>query len=50
MEEESFSARAKTRLREPLVPGALELSLSGHHPKGGSPYRFTGRGKADPAD
>ncbi|WP_103530307.1 hypothetical protein [Streptomyces sp. SM11] len=47
MEEDSFSVRAKMRLRDPLTPRALELSLSGHNPKGGSLYRFSGRGKAD---
>ncbi|WP_030579544.1 hypothetical protein [Streptomyces anulatus] len=47
MEEESLSVRAKIRLRDPLTPRALELSVSGHNPKGGSLYRFSGRGKAD---
>ncbi|MFJ6613124.1 hypothetical protein ACIQPT_22920 [Streptomyces sp. NPDC091289] len=47
MEDESFAVRAKIRLRDPLKPRALELSLSGHNPKGGSLYRFSGRGKAD---
>lgn len=47
MEEESFSVRAKIRLRDPLTPRVLELSLSGHNPKGGSLYRFSGHGKAD---
>lgn len=49
LEEDSFSVRTKIRLREPLAPGILEFSLSGHRPKGGSLYRFSGRGKADPA-
>ncbi|MFI1930375.1 hypothetical protein [Streptomyces sp. NPDC020330] len=49
LEETSFSVRARVRLRDPLTPGALELSLSGHNPQGGSLYRFSGRGKADPA-
>ncbi|MEI5035602.1 hypothetical protein RB201_32050 [Streptomyces sp. S1A(2023)] len=49
LEETSFSVRARIRLREPRTPGALELSLSGHNPEGGSLYRFSGRGKADPA-
>jgi hypothetical protein len=47
MEEDSFSVRARMRLHDPLTPRALELSLSGHNPKGGSLYRFSGRGKAD---
>jgi hypothetical protein len=47
MEEDSFSFRARMRLHDPLTPRALELSLSGHNPKGGSLYRFSGRGKAD---
>ncbi|MDG9681732.1 hypothetical protein QC334_03080 [Streptomyces sp. DH18] len=49
LEDASLSVRTKIRLREPLVPGALEVSLSGHNPKGGSLYRFSGRGRADPA-
>ncbi|MFH9297464.1 hypothetical protein [Streptomyces sp. NPDC017520] len=49
LEEASFSVRTKIRLREPLTPGALELSLSGHNPRGGSLYRLSGRGRADPA-
>ncbi|MFI0931358.1 hypothetical protein ACH4RG_06405 [Streptomyces sp. NPDC021019] len=49
LEEASFSVRTRIRLREPLTPGALELSLSGHNPQGGSLYRFSARGKADPA-
>ncbi|MFE6697271.1 hypothetical protein [Streptomyces sp. NPDC057718] len=47
MEDASFSVRTKIRLRDPLTPRALELSLSGHNPKGGSLYRVSGRGKAD---
>lgn len=47
MEEDSFSVRARIRLRDPLTPRALEVSLSGHNPKGGSLYRFSGRGTAD---
>lgn len=46
--EEGMSLRVRVRLREPRTPGALDLSLDGHHPKGGSLYRFSGRGKADP--
>ncbi|MFI1222714.1 MULTISPECIES: hypothetical protein [unclassified Streptomyces] len=49
LEEATFSVRTKIRLRDPIAPGALELSLSGHQPEGGWLYRFSGRGRADPA-
>ncbi|MFB7232590.1 hypothetical protein ACFCY9_33170 [Streptomyces fimicarius] len=45
--EEGMSMRVRIRLREPRTPRALELSLDGHNPQGGSLYRFSGRGKAD---
>ncbi|MFF3529084.1 hypothetical protein ACFYX5_20660 [Streptomyces rubiginosohelvolus] len=35
------------RLSGPRRPRAVELSLAGHQPGGGSLYRFSGRGKAD---
>ncbi len=47
LEEASLSVRMRIRLRDPLAPGALELSLSGHHPQGGSLHRISGRGRAD---
>lgn len=47
MEESGLSVRTRVRLREPLAPRALEVSLDGHNPSGGSLYRFSGRGKAD---
>ncbi|MFE9696923.1 hypothetical protein [Streptomyces sp. NPDC006270] len=47
LEEAPLSVRMRIRLREPSAPRALELSLSGHNPRGGSLYRFSGRGKAD---
>lgn len=47
LEEASLSVRMKMRLRDPLAPRALELSLSGRHPQGGSLYRISGRGRAD---
>ncbi|MFD8616662.1 hypothetical protein [Streptomyces sp. DSS69] len=45
--EEGMSMRVGVRLREPRTPRALEVSLDGHNPQGGSLYRFSGRGKAD---
>ncbi|MEU0161378.1 hypothetical protein ABZ154_21705 [Streptomyces sp. NPDC006261] len=45
--EESMSVRVGVRVREPRTPRALEVSLDGHNPKGGSLYRFSGRAKAD---
>ncbi|MBT2424603.1 hypothetical protein J7F02_02475 [Streptomyces sp. ISL-112] len=45
--EEGMSVRVGVRLREPRTPKALEVSLDGHNPKGGSLYRFSGRAKAD---
>ncbi|MFJ9524181.1 hypothetical protein [Streptomyces cyaneofuscatus] len=45
--EEGMSLRVGVRLREPRTPKALEVSLDGHNPKGGSLYRFSGRAKAD---
>ncbi|WP_326684688.1 hypothetical protein OHB31_22920 [Streptomyces microflavus] len=47
MAEESLSVRVGVRLREPRTPRALEVSLDGHNPKGGSLYRFSGRARAD---
>ncbi|XMN06876.1 hypothetical protein ACK8N7_12885 [Streptomyces griseobrunneus] len=48
MAEESMVVRVGVRLREPRTPRALEVSLDGHNPKGGSLYRFSGRARADP--
>ncbi|OCC07563.1 hypothetical protein [Streptomyces sp. PTY087I2] len=45
--EDGMSLKVGVRLREPRRPRAVELSLSGHKPGGGSLYRFSGRGKAD---
>ncbi|ALU95773.1 hypothetical protein WQO_22110 [Streptomyces globisporus C-1027] len=45
--EEGMSLKLGLRLSEPRRPRAVELSLSGHQPGGGSLYRFSGRGKAD---
>ncbi|MFF2540631.1 hypothetical protein [Streptomyces cyaneofuscatus] len=45
--EEGMSLRVGVRLREPRTPKALEVSLDGHNPAGGSLYRFSGRAKAD---
>ncbi|MFC9033819.1 hypothetical protein [Streptomyces arboris] len=45
--EEGMSMRVGVRLREPRTPKALEVSLDGHNPQGGSLYRFSGRAKAD---
>ncbi|NEB39809.1 hypothetical protein [Streptomyces sp. SID14515] len=45
--EEGMSMRVGVRLREPRAPKALEVSLDGHNPQGGSLYRFSGRAKAD---
>ncbi|MET7584343.1 hypothetical protein ACFV2I_05105 [Streptomyces microflavus] len=47
MSEESLAVRVGVRLREPRTPRALEVSLDGHNPKGGSLYRFSGRAGAD---
>ncbi|MEV4877951.1 hypothetical protein [Streptomyces cyaneofuscatus] len=47
MAEESMSMRVGVRVREPRTPKALEVSLDGHNPKGGSLYRFSGHAKAD---
>ncbi|WNF29076.1 hypothetical protein RI138_20840 [Streptomyces sp. C11-1] len=47
MAEEDMSVRLGVRVREPLRPRAVEVSLAGHQPKGGSLYRFSGRAKAD---
>ncbi|SBV02307.1 hypothetical protein YW5DRAFT_06983 [Streptomyces sp. Ncost-T6T-1] len=47
VEEDGMSLKVGVRLREPRRPRAVELSLSGHKPGGGSLYRFSGRGKAD---
>lgn len=45
--EEGMSLRVGVRLREPRTPKALEVSLDGHNPQGGSLYRFSGRARAD---
>ncbi|MFF8442937.1 hypothetical protein ACF07U_19000 [Streptomyces californicus] len=45
--EDGLALRLKVRLSEPRRPRALDLSLSGHRPDGGSLYRFSGRGAAD---
>ncbi|MEU1798288.1 hypothetical protein [Streptomyces californicus] len=45
--EDGLALRLKVRLSEPRRPRALDLSLSGHRPAGGSLYRFSGRGAAD---
>ncbi|MFI9188129.1 hypothetical protein ACIG0A_02355 [Streptomyces californicus] len=45
--EDDVALRVKVRLNEPRRPRALDLSLSGHRPAGGSLYRFSGRGTAD---
>ncbi|MET8728240.1 hypothetical protein ABZV81_13830 [Streptomyces parvus] len=47
VEEDGMSLKVGLRLSEPHRPRAVELSLSGHKPGGGSLYRFSGRGKAD---
>ncbi|WP_432024692.1 hypothetical protein [Streptomyces parvus] len=47
VEEDGMSLKMGLRLSEPRRPRAVELSLSGHKPGGGSLYRFSGRGKAD---
>ncbi|MEW2067417.1 hypothetical protein [Streptomyces sp. NPDC007346] len=47
MAEEGMALRVGVRLRDPRAPRALEVSLDGHNPKGGSLYRFSGRAKAD---
>ncbi|SCF78330.1 hypothetical protein [Streptomyces sp. Cmuel-A718b] len=47
VEEDGMSLKVGLRLSEPRRPRAVELSLSGHKPGGGSLYRFSGRGKAD---
>ncbi|MGW6588890.1 hypothetical protein [Streptomyces globisporus] len=45
--EDGLSLKVGLRLSEPRRPRAVELSLSGHQPGGGSLYRFSGRAKAD---
>ncbi|WP_097971320.1 hypothetical protein [Streptomyces sp. gb14] len=45
--EEGMSLKLGLRLSGPRRPRAVELSLAGHQPGGGSLYRFSGRGKAD---
>ncbi|NED00380.1 hypothetical protein G3I55_01695 [Streptomyces sp. SID6648] len=45
--EDGMSLKLGLRLSEPRRLRAVELSLSGHQPGGGSLYRFSGRGKAD---
>ncbi|MFB7967415.1 hypothetical protein [Streptomyces rubiginosohelvolus] len=45
--EEAMSLKLGLRLSGPRRPRAVELSLAGHQPGGGSLYRFSGRGKAD---
>ncbi|MFI2116946.1 hypothetical protein ACH489_20985 [Streptomyces rubiginosohelvolus] len=45
--EDGMSLKLGLRLSEPRRPRAVELTLSGHQPGGGSLYRFSGRGKAD---
>ncbi|KAB2588552.1 hypothetical protein [Streptomyces arboris] len=47
MTEEAMSLRVGVRVREPRTPKALEVSLDGHNPEGGSLYRFSGRAKVD---
>ncbi|MEV8448052.1 hypothetical protein [Streptomyces parvus] len=47
VEEDGMSLKVGLRLSEPRRPRAVELSLSGHKPGGGSLYRFSGHGKAD---
>ncbi|MFD0420217.1 hypothetical protein [Streptomyces parvus] len=47
VEEDGMSLKVGLRLSEPRRLRAVELSLSGHKPGGGSLYRFSGRGKAD---
>ncbi|WGP12231.1 hypothetical protein [Streptomyces sp. SH5] len=47
VEEDGVSLKVGLRLSEPRRPRAVELSLAGHKPGGGSLYRFSGRGKAD---
>ncbi|MFI0872854.1 hypothetical protein ACH4TM_00345 [Streptomyces parvus] len=47
VEEDGMSLKVGLRLSEPRRPRAVELSLSGQKPGGGSLYRFSGRGKAD---
>ncbi|MEU7329539.1 hypothetical protein [Streptomyces parvus] len=47
VEEDAMSLKVGLRLSEPRRPRAVELSLSGDKPGGGSLYRFSGRGKAD---
>ncbi|MFI1185549.1 hypothetical protein [Streptomyces californicus] len=45
--EDDMALRVKVRLSRPRRPRALDLSLSGHRPGGGSLHRFSGRGTAD---
>ncbi|MFJ6511000.1 hypothetical protein ACIQMO_12225 [Streptomyces sp. NPDC091406] len=45
--EDGMSLKVRLRLSEPRRPRAVELSLSGHQPGGGSLYRFSARGSAD---
>ncbi|MFE2977435.1 hypothetical protein [Streptomyces sp. NPDC059258] len=45
--EDGMSLKVGLRLSEPRRPRAVELSLSGHQPGGGSLYRFSARGSAD---
>ncbi|MGW4037552.1 hypothetical protein ACWEIM_14860 [Streptomyces sp. NPDC004778] len=45
--EDGMALKLGLRLSAPRRPRAVELSLSGHQPGGGSLYRFSGRGKAD---
>ncbi|MFC8697489.1 hypothetical protein [Streptomyces parvus] len=47
VEEDGMSLKVGLRLSEPRRPRAVELSLAGHKPGGGSLYRLSGRGKAD---
>ncbi|MEI7033110.1 hypothetical protein [Streptomyces pratensis] len=47
MAEEGVSVRVRVRLREPRGPRALDVTLDGHNPGGGSLYRFSGRVGAD---
>ncbi|MBM7057228.1 hypothetical protein [Streptomyces durocortorensis] len=45
--EDGMSLKVRLRLSEPRRPRAVELSLSGHQPGGGSLYRCSARGSAD---
>ncbi|MFH9606429.1 hypothetical protein [Streptomyces sp. NPDC017448] len=45
--DDDLALRVKVRLSEPRSPRALDLSVSGHRPEGGSLYRVSGRGTAD---